>query len=77
MIEDLHHLAGKSAHRKLRRALHEKHDVVCLHFIVDELLDTHGFHPVGRLGRRDHRYMYQKSYRQPKAGDPIQPFLGA
>jgi hypothetical protein len=25
----------------LRRALHEKHDVVRLHFAVDELLDAH------------------------------------
>ena len=43
MVEDLHHLAGKSALRKLRRAFHEQHHVVCLHFIVDELLDAHGF----------------------------------
>src|SRR5262245_32475461 len=42
MIEDLDHLAGKSTHRKLRRALHEQHHVVSLHFIVDELLDSHG-----------------------------------
>ncbi len=41
VIEDLHHLAGKSALRELRRALHEQHHVVTLHFIVDELLDAH------------------------------------
>src|ERR1700761_1357137 len=48
VIEDLHHLAGKTALRKLRRALHEQHDVVRLHFIVDELLDAHSFFPLGR-----------------------------
>src|SRR6478672_5006433 len=42
MVKDLDHLPGKSAHRKLRRALHEQHDVVGLHFIIDELLDAHG-----------------------------------
>src|SRR6185312_7026712 len=41
VVEDLHHLAGKTALRELRRALHEKHDVVRLHFAVDELLDAH------------------------------------
>ena len=41
VIEDLHHLTGKTALRKLRRPLHEQHDVVRLHFIVDELLDAH------------------------------------
>ncbi len=48
VIEDLDHLAGKTALRKLRRALHEQHDVVRLHFIVDELLDAHIFFPLGR-----------------------------
>ena len=42
VIEDLHDLPGKSALRKLRRALHEQHHVVGLHFVVDELLDGHG-----------------------------------
>src|ERR1700759_4244876 len=41
VVEDLHHLTGKTALRKLRRALHEKHDVVRLHFAVDEFLDAH------------------------------------
>src|SRR2546427_2690734 len=41
MIENLHYLPGKSAHRKLRRALHEQHHVVALDLIVDELLDGH------------------------------------
>ena len=41
VVEDLHDLAGKSALRKLRRALHEQHHVVGLHFIVDELIDAH------------------------------------
>src|SRR5712675_1719784 len=41
VIEDLHHLSGKTALRKLRRALHEQHDVVRLHFLVDKLLDAH------------------------------------
>src|SRR5215472_12217037 len=41
VVEDLHHLAGKTALRKLRRALHEQHDVVRLHFVVDKLLDGH------------------------------------
>src|SRR5579862_2692454 len=39
VIEDLHDLAGEAAHRELRRALHEQHDVVGLYLIVDELLD--------------------------------------
>src|SRR5450756_2641142 len=43
VVEDLHHLPGKPALRKLRRALHEQHHVVSLHFIDDELLDAHGF----------------------------------
>src|SRR5262249_49369253 len=41
VIEDLHHLAGKPAHPKLRRSLHEQHDVVALQLVVDELLDAH------------------------------------
>src|SRR3954465_5951863 len=41
VVEDLHHLAGKTALRKLRRSLHEQHDVLRLHFVVDELLDVH------------------------------------
>src|SRR5258707_14423494 len=41
MIENLHHLSGKSAHRKLRRALHEQHHVVAFELIVDEFLDGH------------------------------------
>src|SRR5580704_4089955 len=39
VIQDLYDLAGEAAHRELRRALHEQHDVVALYFIVDELLD--------------------------------------
>src|SRR5690242_3175358 len=42
MVKDLDDLTRKSTHRKLRRAFHEQHNVVCLHFIVDELLDSHG-----------------------------------
>ena len=41
VVEDLHHLPGEAALRKLRRSLHEQHDVVRLHFVVDELLDAH------------------------------------
>src|SRR4030088_1647853 len=41
VVENLHHLAGETALRKLRRSLHEQHDVVRLHFLVDELLDAH------------------------------------
>src|SRR5262245_64800682 len=41
VVEDLHHLARKAALRKLRRALHEQHDVVRLHLIGDKLLDAH------------------------------------
>src|SRR5262249_1502183 len=41
VIENLHHLGGKSAHWELRRSFHEQHDVVRLHFIFDELLDAH------------------------------------
>ena len=41
VIEDLDHLAREPALRKLRRALHEQHDVVGLHFVLDELLDAH------------------------------------
>ena len=35
VVEDLDHLAGEAAHRELRRALHEEHHVVGLHFVVD------------------------------------------
>jgi hypothetical protein len=40
----------------LRRPLHEQHDVVRLHFIVDELLDAHilslrGMSPCGTAVR--------------------------
>ena len=42
VIEDLHHLPGKSAHRELRGALHEQHHVVAFDLILDELLDRHG-----------------------------------
>jgi hypothetical protein len=48
MVEDLHDLAGKSAHRKLWRAFHEQHHIVSFDFIIDELLDCHGICPVGR-----------------------------
>lgn len=41
VVEDLNDLTGKPALRELRRALHEQHDVVRLHFVVDELLDAH------------------------------------
>jgi hypothetical protein len=41
MIEDLHHLTGKTALWKLRRPLHKQYDVVRLHFVVNELLDAH------------------------------------
>jgi len=41
VIENLHHLPGEAALRKLRRSLHEQHDVVRLHFVVNELLDAH------------------------------------
>src|SRR5206468_2603298 len=41
MVENLDHLSRKPAHRELRRALHEKHHVISLQFIVDELLDAH------------------------------------
>jgi hypothetical protein len=41
VIEDLNDLSGEPALRKLRRALHEQHDVVRLHFIGDELFDAH------------------------------------
>src|SRR3954463_3653505 len=35
VVEDLDHLAREAAHRELRRALHEEHHVVGLHFGVD------------------------------------------
>ena len=42
-FEDLDGAAGETAHRKLRRALHEEHDAVALHQFVDALLDVaHG-----------------------------------
>ena len=41
VVEDLNHLTGETALRKLRRSLHEQHDVVRLHFVVDELLNAH------------------------------------
>ncbi|CVI61865.1 hypothetical protein AGR9A_Cc80122 [Agrobacterium salinitolerans str. Hayward 0363] len=40
IIEDLYHLAGKTALRKLRGALHEKNDVVALHFAVDHVVNA-------------------------------------
>jgi hypothetical protein len=42
VIEDLHHLSGKSAHRELRGALHEQHHVIAFDFVVDKLVDRHG-----------------------------------
>src|ERR1019366_3390539 len=41
VIENLHHLPGKTALRKLRRPLHKQYDVVRLHFVVDKLFDAH------------------------------------
>src|SRR5882757_7916124 len=41
MIENLNHLARKSALRKLRRAFHEQYHVVRLHFVFNELLNAH------------------------------------
>src|SRR2546421_186524 len=41
MVEDLHDLSGKAAHRELRGALHEQHHVIALDLICDELLDGH------------------------------------
>src|SRR5690606_38190246 len=40
IVEDLDDLTGETALRETRRALHEKHDVVGLHFIVDEIVDA-------------------------------------
>src|SRR4029079_19655879 len=43
MIEDLHHLSRKPAHRKLRRSLHEQHDLITLDLVFDEFVDSHEF----------------------------------
>src|SRR3712207_1015726 len=40
VVEDADHLGREAAHRKLRRALHEQHDVVRLHLAVDPTLDV-------------------------------------
>src|SRR5690606_18853214 len=40
IVEDLNDLTGETALRETRRALHEKHDVVGLHFIRDEIVDA-------------------------------------
>jgi hypothetical protein len=39
LVEDLHHLAGKAAHRKLRRAFHEQHDRIFGDFLFDLILN--------------------------------------
>src|SRR5262249_47620919 len=41
VIENLHHLTRKTAHRELRCAFHKQHDVVGFHFAFNELLDAH------------------------------------
>jgi hypothetical protein len=41
VIEDLHHLSRKAAHRELRRAFHEQHHVVGFDLVGDELIDGH------------------------------------
>ena len=35
MLENLHRAAREAAHRHVRRALHEKHNVIGFDFIVD------------------------------------------
>ena len=41
VFENLDHLARKSALWKLRRTLHEEHDVVRPYFVLDELFGAH------------------------------------
>src|SRR5580700_9964275 len=73
IIEDLHHLPRKSAHRKLRRSLHEQNDVVGLHLIVDELFDGHRRFPCWRRGPGRGRLIvkaFDAQYRQQKPAKP-------
>src|SRR6202021_2276452 len=67
VIENLHHLPGETALRKLRCPFHEQHDVVRLHFIFDELFDAHirfllgttpATQPLGPASVRQTRYCY-------------------
>src|SRR5262245_3445225 len=76
MVEDLHDLAGKAAHRKLRRAFHEQHDVVCLHFIVDELLDSHGISSCWARRPRDVDICTKKVTANPRAPTGFTRFSG-
>src|SRR5262249_34206534 len=75
IVEDLHHLAREPAHRKLRRSLHEQNDVVGLHLMVEELLDSlRGFPCWGRGPRRSrlNPKSLDRQYRQQKpAGKAI------
>src|SRR5262249_19474753 len=41
IIENLHELSRKAAHWKLRRTLHEQHDIVGLDLVINELFDSH------------------------------------
>src|SRR5258708_37858008 len=41
VFENLDHLTRESALWKLRRAIHEEHDVVRPYFVLDELFDAH------------------------------------
>ena len=53
VVEDLHDLAGEPALREAGRALHEEHDVVALHFVVDVVVDTaHVIFPIFAVGSR-------------------------
>src|SRR5499426_2892047 len=74
VVEDLHDLAGESALRELRRALHEQHHVVAFDLVVDPLLDAHlsSFRQAflaaaPAASRLSLTYMYRTSAPQPKA----------
>src|SRR5437016_2124082 len=38
----MHRLRSETAHRRLRRALHEQHHIVALDLVFDEFVDAHG-----------------------------------
>ena len=51
MVENLHDLTGETAHRKIRRAFHEEHDIIAGDFVFDLRLHV-GHVSIPLIGRR-------------------------